>query len=145
MLQAIWWVAEAWRCVAETIIKKCFRKAGILCKDFSLAKPKISADTDLFCDIDVQEFGEDNDDDTEVDELFSQISSEKVLSLSEMLSAEEEIVPSLPKALGVRSSWLHWAQKIRKWVLITVMKMRMICMLKRRTLSSENEKFDRSH
>ena len=47
---------------------------------FFLAKPKISADTDLFCDIDVQEFGEDNDDDTEVDELFSQISSE-VLSL----------------------------------------------------------------
>ena len=39
----------------------------------------------------MQESGEDNDDDTEVDELFSQFSSEKVLSLSEMLSAEEEI------------------------------------------------------
>ena len=67
VLQAIRWVAEAWRCVAETTIKKCFCKAGILCKDFSLAKPKISADTDLFCDIDAQEFGKDNDDDTEVD------------------------------------------------------------------------------
>ena len=39
----------------------------------------------------MQDFGENNDDDAELDELFSQISSEKVLSLSAMLSAKEEI------------------------------------------------------
>ena len=123
-------MAEAWRCVAETTIKECFCKAGMLCKDFSLAKPNISADTVLFCDIDVHEFGEGIDDDTEVDELFSQISSEKVLSLSEMQSAEEEIPICAEFAESSWSSWLHWAQKIRKWVLITVMKMKTICMLK---------------
>ena len=34
VLQAVRWVAEAWKLVDSSIIKKCFRKAGILDKDF---------------------------------------------------------------------------------------------------------------
>ena len=47
----------------------------------------LTAHTDLFCDIGVQECGEGN----EVDELFDQVSSKKLLSQSEMLGAKEEI------------------------------------------------------
>ena len=38
LLQAIRGVAEAWKSVNSSVIKKCFRKAGILDKDFNVIK-----------------------------------------------------------------------------------------------------------
>ena len=58
----------------------------------------LTAHTDLFCDIDVQECGEGN----EVDELFDQVSSKKLLSQSEMLGAKED---------GAEFSEISWSEE----------------------------------
>ena len=36
ILQAIWWIAEAWKWVTSKTIKKCFRKAGVLDQGFMI-------------------------------------------------------------------------------------------------------------
>ena len=41
ILQAIRWVAEAWKSVDTITIKKCFRKAGILDKDFHVVQQRV--------------------------------------------------------------------------------------------------------
>ena len=92
VLQAIRWVAEAWKNVSETTIKKCFRKAGILSDDFSIAKPKISVEADLFGDIDEQLLDDSNDDEVEITELISQVNGlGDSCTIAEMLTAETEV------------------------------------------------------
>ena len=51
ILQAIYWISEAWRSVDSEVIKKCFRKSGILDKDFNVIE-EFSLDEDPFCDLD---------------------------------------------------------------------------------------------
>ena len=60
VLHAIRWVAEAWKNVSETTIKKCFRKAGILRHDFSVVSPLVVA-SDPFSDIDDCDLDESDD------------------------------------------------------------------------------------
>ena len=54
VLQAIRWVAEAWDSVKEETVKKCFRKAGITCTDFSVVGRQFENE-DPFADLDEQE------------------------------------------------------------------------------------------
>ena len=92
VLQAIRWVAEAWKNVSETTIKKCFRKPGILSDDFSIAKPIISVEADLFGDIDEQLLDDSNDDEVEITELISQVNGlGDSCTIAEMLTAEPEV------------------------------------------------------
>lgn len=53
ILQAIRWVAEAWKSVDAITIKKCFRKAGILDKDFHVVQQRV-LEEDPFRDLDPQ-------------------------------------------------------------------------------------------
>ncbi len=52
VLQAIRWIAEAWRSVDSSVIKKCFRKAGIrvLDKNFNVVQEFV-LESDPFDDI----------------------------------------------------------------------------------------------
>ena len=89
VLHAIRWVADAWKSVAETTIKKCFRKAGILAHDFSVVSLLVSAETDPFSNIDNCDY--DESDDAGCDELAKLIhrvhGSENASSVSEFLAA----------------------------------------------------------
>lgn len=63
ILNAVRWVAEAWKLVKEDTIKKCFRKAGILNSDFSIVSRPLSSDDDPFADLDDERVdGEENED-----------------------------------------------------------------------------------
>ena len=93
VLHAIRWVAEAWKNVTETTIKKCFRKAGILHSDFSVVSHLQTATSDPFSDIDC--CFSDEIDDGGCEELAMLIHSiqgpENTCSVSELLSSESEI------------------------------------------------------
>ena len=53
ILHAITWVAEAWKKVTSDTIEKCFRKAGILKKNFEVIHPLVLAEEcDPFTDLD---------------------------------------------------------------------------------------------
>ena len=93
VLHAIRWVAEAWKIVSETTIKKCFRKAGILRHDFSVVSPLIPAASDPFSDIDSCDLDESGDGGCEeLTELIHRIQGPKnACSVSELLASESEI------------------------------------------------------
>ena len=90
MLHAIRWVAEAWKNVSETTIKKCFRKTGILRHDFSVVSPLIPAASDPFSDIDTCDLDESGDGGCEeLAELIHRIQGpENACSVSELLASE---------------------------------------------------------
>ena len=46
ILQAIRWIAKAWKKVDQTVVKTCFRKAGFLDKDFNLIR-EVSVSGDI--------------------------------------------------------------------------------------------------
>ena len=77
----------------ERAIKKCFRKAGILCHDFSVVSPLIPAASDLFSDIDSCDLDESGDCGCEeLAELIHRIHGpENACSVSELLASESEI------------------------------------------------------
>ena len=51
-LHAIRWVAEAWKKVTSDAVKKCFRKAGILKKNFEVVQSLVSSEeSDPFADL----------------------------------------------------------------------------------------------
>ena len=90
VLHAIRWVGEAWKNVKVITIKKCFRKCGVLRKDFSIVQPVITAQTDPFADID--EENECEVDEQELSELILSLQGpENACSLSELLTAESDI------------------------------------------------------
>ena len=93
VLHAIRWVAEAWKNVSETIIKKCFRKAGILHHDFSVVSPLIPAGSDPFSDIDSCDLDKSGDGGyEELAELIHRIQGpENACSVSELLASECKI------------------------------------------------------
>ena len=72
VLYAIRCVVQAWKCVNEVTIMKCFRNAGILRQDFLVVQPMISAEIDPFVDIDDHDLS-DLDDTTICDELVEVI------------------------------------------------------------------------
>ena len=59
ILQAIRWIAEAWKSVSPTVIKKCLWKAGILDKEFDVIKAT-SVCLDRFSDLDDVELERDD-------------------------------------------------------------------------------------
>ena len=68
VLHAIRWISQAWKEVREEIIKKCFRKAGILGPTFEVVATGVSPSEDPFCDLD------EVDESSEIDEdLVSQL------------------------------------------------------------------------
>ena len=94
MLHAIRWVAEAWKNVSETTIKKCFRKAGIFLRhDFSVVSPLIPAASDPFSDIDSCDLDESDDGGCEeLTELIHCIQGpENACSVFKLLASESEI------------------------------------------------------
>ena len=52
ILNAIRWVAEAWKAVLPETVQKCFRKAGILTRNFEVVQPVVADDSDPFADLD---------------------------------------------------------------------------------------------
>ena len=69
VLIAIRWIAQAWDSVGEETIRKCFRKAGIVCDDGCVTS---RYEEDPFADLD----GEENDgknDDQEVQALVNEV------------------------------------------------------------------------
>ena len=52
ILQAIYWTSGAWKAVQDsTVIQKCYRKCGVLDKDFNVVQESI-LNEDPFCDLD---------------------------------------------------------------------------------------------
>ena len=103
VLHAIRWVAEAWKNVSETTIKKCFHKAGILRHDFSVVSPLIPAAIDPFSDTDSCDLDESGDGGCEeLAELIHRIQGpENACSVSELLVS----VLNLPPVRGMKISW----------------------------------------
>ena len=52
VLIAVRWVVQAWESVSSETIKKCFRKAGILDKDFGVVSQDVLED-DPFADLEL--------------------------------------------------------------------------------------------
>ena len=86
ILQAIRWVAQAWSHVSLEVIQKCFRKAGILDKDFKARKPAAHSDDD-------DPFAALEEDDDSAEDVSGAISDlqELVSKLDESCSAAEFI------------------------------------------------------
>ena len=51
---AIRWIAQAWDSVSSDTIKKCFRKARVLDKDFKVVSEVVVTGDDLFADLDAE-------------------------------------------------------------------------------------------
>ena len=93
ILNAIRWVAEAWKAVLPETVQKCFRKAGILTRNFEVVQPVVADDSDPFADLD-----SDMNDvcqasaDSELSSLIYQLQySEDCCQPSELLLAENEL------------------------------------------------------
>lgn len=86
ILHAIRWVAQAWEEVMPETIKKCFRKAGILDKDFSVVS-RSCEEIDPFEDLDF-----DVSDTSEIGELIGQLGrTEASCSVSEFINGDDDL------------------------------------------------------
>ena len=85
VLNAIRWVAEAWKMVSATTIRKCFRKAGILDQDFSVVKRANSPDHDPFEDLDEES------DTSDLQALICQVQGENACSAEEFVNGDGEL------------------------------------------------------
>ncbi len=83
VLIAIRWIAQAWDCVREETIRKCFRKAGIVSDDGHVISKN---EEDPFADLDKENDGENHDECQEMQALVNQ-----VMSNGEKCSADEYI------------------------------------------------------
>lgn len=85
ILKAIRWIGQAWQLVSSDTIKKCFRKAGILTKEFDVVTRGNDIDEDPFEDLD------DNAAITDLENLMSQIDhTEQNCSVDEFINADSE-------------------------------------------------------
>ena len=88
ILHAIRSVSQAWKEVRSEVIKKCFRKAGILNGSFHVVSRDVPA-VDPFLDLD------DDEDDVYVDEetqdLITQLQIENPCSAEELALADEDV------------------------------------------------------
>ena len=87
ILQAIRWIAEAWQQVSCETILKCFRKAGILTKEFEM-RSLPSIDQDPFADCDEVE---NPVEESELTGLISQIQLQDACSADELIKGEDLI------------------------------------------------------
>uniref|UniRef100_A0A1X7UQ35 DDE-1 domain-containing protein n=1 Tax=Amphimedon queenslandica TaxID=400682 RepID=A0A1X7UQ35_AMPQE len=84
ILQAIRWIAEAWKLVSSDTVRKCFKSAGILNHNMDIITPIISpSDKDPFVDCD--------DDIAELRGLVSQVEQTNFCSVEELIKGEENI------------------------------------------------------
>lgn len=73
VLQAIRWIGQAWSNVSSDTIKKCFRNAGILDKEFKVVSEGMVIE-DPFADLDGDSMADNsNDDEVELAELIEQV------------------------------------------------------------------------
>ena len=119
VLHAIRWVGEAWKNVKVITNKKCFRKCGVLRKDFSIVQPVITAQTDPFADIDIEELSE---------LILSLQGPENACSLSELQTEESDIpvCSEFADLNGMMSLWLSWARKASDNAVMWKIRMKMI-------------------
>ena len=89
ILHAIRWVSQAWKEVRSEVIKKCFRKAGILNGSFHVVSRDVPA-VDPFLDLD-----DDDEDhvyvDEEMQDLITQLQIENPCSAEELALADEDV------------------------------------------------------
>lgn len=90
VLNAIRWIAEAWKDVQPIVIKKCFRKAGILDKDFHVVRKEVISQ-DPFQDLDEEEEEEEEDLDTELQELIERSNILDSCTASNFIAADEDL------------------------------------------------------
>ena len=91
ILQAVRWLAEAWKQVSGETIKKCFRKAGILNEDLELRSLPL-IDQDPFVDCDELE----NTEDSELAGLISRVQLQDACSADEFIEGED-LIPICPE------------------------------------------------
>ena len=98
ILHAIRWVAQAWEAVKPEIIKKCFRKAGVLDESFAVSS-RPCEESDPFED-------EDELDTSEMYNLIGQLGPAEVnCSVSEYVSGDD----NLPVCFEVDNE--HWEEQ----------------------------------
>ena len=94
VLQAIRWIAEAWKKVPTDTIKKCFRLSGILNSNFELRSlDTLQNGEDPFEDCDVV------NDDSELTDLISRVQMENSCSVEELIHGED-VVPVCGEVAG---------------------------------------------
>ena len=76
------------RCVRSDTIKKCFRKGGILDRNFQVVRLKTPTE-DPFCDLDSED--EENKHDSELEELLLQANIPDCCSVENFISADNDI------------------------------------------------------
>ena len=86
ILKSIRWIAQAWQMVSSDTVKKCFRKAGILTKQFDVVTRGSDSDGDPFEDLD------NSVDVADLQSLIEQVSpTQEHCSVDEFLTANSEI------------------------------------------------------
>ena len=85
VLHAIRWVAQGWGKVSSTTIRKCFRKASILDRDFSVMKRASALDHDPFEDLDEEL------DTSDLQALISQVQQGNSCSVEEFVNGDQEL------------------------------------------------------
>ena len=98
ILQAIHWIAEAWKNVDSMVINKCFRKSGILDRDFHVIEECAAFNEDPFADLDVEEEA----DETEMQDLIHK-------TCGSMNSSFEDGVNGVPTCFDVNDE--KWQEK----------------------------------
>lgn len=88
VLHAIRWVAQAWSQVKSDVIKKCFRKAGILDQSFQVVS-RLEPTEDPFLDLDQDQEPQLVDEETR--QLIDQLHVDSPCSIEEFLSVEEDL------------------------------------------------------
>ena len=85
VLHAIRWVAQGWGKVSSSTIQKCFRKAGILDRDFSVMKRASALDHEPFEDLDEEL------DTSNLQALISQVQQGNSCSVEEFVNGDQEL------------------------------------------------------
>ena len=84
ILQAIRWIAEAWKSIDPATIKKCFRKAGMLDRELAVRQLQVLTE-DPFSDLDDQV-------DSELVDLIRQVDENVQCSADCYVSADDELL-----------------------------------------------------
>ena len=89
ILHAIRWTSQVWNEVTSDVIKKCFKKAGILNKTFQVVRRQ-EAEDDPFLDL-----GDDDDDtlqaDEETQDLITQLKVNDPCTADELAFVDEDL------------------------------------------------------
>ena len=89
VLHAIRWVEQGWGKVSSTTIQKCFRKAGILDRDFSVMKRASAINHDPFEDLDEEL------DTSDLQTFISQVQQDISCSVEEFVNGDQDLHTSV--------------------------------------------------